>query len=78
MTYKDPEKKKEYMKTYSKDYYEKNKPKISKYGKSHREQMNRNYKKWSTKQQDVERRNKINLSSIYRTRQVYTDKSKGG
>ena len=74
MPFKDKEKKRQYDKQYSKDWYTKNKQKKLKYQMSRKEKNREAWRKWKRKQQDRARKEAMRGGFIYRSRKPYSPK----
>lgn len=60
------ERKQQYMKQYTKEYYKKNREKILAYRKTRKVKNNKNWRNWFERKKDKERKAKISLGQIYK------------
>ncbi len=71
MSYKNPNKKTEYMKEYNPKYYKENRERILEYRKGRRTQDKLNWQKWWNKKLDTIRKEKIKSGEVYKRKKMF-------
>lgn len=72
MPFNNPARKREYMQKYNPEYYGKNRSDILEYRRGRRKKDNENWKRYYLKKKNEERKEKINLGQIYKSKTVYS------